>query len=934
MIDFSQQMDLEHVFNFDRFHEVLREKLATAQGGEYLRLKEFIEDNPMLWKVYDVSKSKAIVNILTDEIFKAYGLCVDINDMLHLPKAKKLVVQTDKEPAIRDLIKDFLEGKSEPQCLRDITCYVNDRRMSKTSTRNINASMYQDDEIFVHYENDYWGLSSKAKQYSKTFIRYKSRKKTASTAYRDLYGKEELTSILCEDSAAHGNSDTNLKSQTFELRYSTKREHKPTEFFIKAFSNSYRLDLGLGYFSSACFNVLAPGVAHFVKNGGRMRMYINPQLTEEDYNLLKNGCAKEFEQRLLQSYESLLQVFSRRDKLFFQCLSYLISRKRIEVKMAVLNEGGIAHEKFGIFADTEGNEVVFNGSMNLTVAGLTRNIESIDCTCSWHEGDALKRIVYYHEDFEHIWNEEDPDVTVIPADEFCQRVVKTYPVDTVDELIQFEKEVLKELQDEQASSIDANTPHFPSKYPTGAFPYQVDAYRNWVARGKKGVFAMATGTGKTIASLNCALEEYYLDDYYRLLILVPSLALVEQWVDEAKNFNFRNVICVSSENSCWKSLLVSLANKLRYGRAVNYVIISTYQSFVMQDFQVLLLKLAQGTILIADEAHNIGSESVRVVFRTLPIDRRIALSATPKRIYDEEGTQEIESFFNDIYPYTYNFTMRRAIREERLMPYFYYPRLAYLNEDEMEKYARITRQLVQMYSSEKKIFSNPERAKQLLMTRKNILHKAADKMNVFRSILQEIGEEKLKYCFVYSAAGCRTRSDERNDEQIDEYILKEMQRVLKETYPSVTCNSYTGEDGKEIRKQKLDAFAAGKLDVLFAKNCLDEGVDVPRAEYGIFTSSTGNPRQFIQRRGRLLRRHPDKQFAFIYDIIVAPNFHSPYYDKKFWNIEKNLVEGEMRRVANFASLTTIYYTGAMDALEDLIQFYEIDLNGMVLNEED
>ena len=135
------------------------------------------------------------------------------------------------------------------------------------------------------------------------------------------------------------------------------------------------------------------------------------------------------------------------------------------------------------------------------------------------------------------------------------------------------------------------------------------------------------------------------------------------------------------------------------------------------------------------------------------------------------------------------------------------------------------------------------------------------------------------------------------------------------------------------KEKKLEAFANGQLNVLFAKNCLDEGIDVPRAEYGIFTSSTGNPRQFIQRRGRLLRKHPDKHFAYIYDIIIAPNFNSPLYERRFWNMEKLLVEGEMRRVANFASLATNYYTGAMESLADLVDFYDIDLNGMVLEEE-
>ena len=597
----------------------------------------------------------------------------------------------------------------------------------------------------------------------------------------------------------------------------------------------------------------------------------------------------------------------------------------------MLKEDGIAHEKFGIFADTGGNEVAFNGSMNLTASGLTKNIEAIDTICSWRSSDDRERIRGYHDDFESIWENKNPDIIVFPADEFCNRILVTYPTTDIDDLVKMENAVIKEI--EQENALVSDEPHFPSKYKDGPHPYQTDAYKAWKNRGKRGVFAMATGTGKTITSLNCALEEYRDDGFYRLLILVPSLALVEQWGDEVKNFNFRNVIKVSSENAQWNVELARMTMKMSLGRNVNYVIISTYASFVMKNFQILLPKLSQGAILIADEAHNIGSISVRNAFHALTIERRIALSATPNRVYDEEGTREIESFFNDTHPYTYSFSMSRAIREERLMPYCYFPYLAKLEDDEMLEYARITRQLVQMYNAAKATFSDPERARKLLLVRKNLLHKARNKMYVFRQILRTIGEENLKYCFVYSAAGKRTKLDENDDEQLDEYILKEMQSVLKQTFPNVTCNSYTGEDSKEMRRQKLTAFAEGQLNVLFAKNCLDEGVDVPRAEYGIFTSSSGNPRQFIQRRGRLLRKHEDKKFAYIYDMVVVPDFHSPHYDRRFWTMEKNLVENEMHRVANFGYLASNYYTGALRMLDEVVRFYEIDLDGMVLNEE-
>lgn len=897
MFDPSQRIEFEGIFNFDAFHQYMEQFIKDSASGATFVLKELLLDRADFWLDYAPGRIKSLILILENELYDAYELIPDNKEIYHVVKSAPIAPTPTRSLTIRDLAKECLEQSAYPLEIGTIFKYVNEHGGNCASIRSLYVSLGALTDIFVRFSNGTWGLKS---------VTYKTQE-----------------SLLFE---------TSLSDKTFELRYSTKREHKPTAFFNTALSNSSHLDLGLGYFSSAVFNVLASGFAHFIKNGGIMRMYINPNLSEEDYELLKNHDIDAFKNRLLESYDQLFSILSKRNELFFKCLSYLIRQKRIEIRIVVLNEGGIAHEKFGVFTDSYGDEVAFNGSMNLTAAGLTRNIESIDCICSWHNNENKKRIEGYHHDFNNIWNGRNKDVTIVESDEFCNMIVTKYPQENVDALIKEEAEVIAELKTEERNNL-LKEPHFPPKFP-GAFPYQVDAYKAWCKNGKKGIFAMATGTGKTITSLNCALEEYMDDGFYRLVILVPSLALVEQWADEATSFHFGNIIMVSSENALWRTKLMDVVGRIERGKDVNYTIITTYQSFVGVDFQQILPRISSGAILIADEAHNIGSESVRNAFRNLKIDRRIALSATPQRVYDEEGTKEIESFFNDTYPYTYSFSMRKAIKMERLMPYYYHPRIAYLEEDEMQKYTFYTRQLLQLYNDKTGRFSDPERAHTLLMQRKNILHKARNKMMVFNGILNSIGEDKLKYCFVYSAAGKRSSWQEADDENIDNEIISQMLAITKETFPRIRCNTYTSKDSKVSRRQKLEAFAAGQLDILFAKNCLDEGVDVPRAEYGIFTSSTGNPRQFIQRRGRLIRRHKDKRFAYIYDIVVSPNFWSPNYDRKCWNMEKNLVEGEMRRVANFASLASNYYTGAMSALQELLDFYEISLDSLVLNEED
>jgi len=739
-----------------------------------------------------------------------------------------------------------------------------------------------------------------------------------------------------------------LKDKDFKYRYSTGRKDLPFDFCALALSNSAKLDIGLGYFSTASINILSIGFAHFISNGGKMRLYINQYLTEDDYILLHNNQTVDFEEYILQSFNALKTTFSKRDEHFFKCLSYLIQTNRIEIKIVIPKDGGLAHEKFGIFTDEIGNKVAFTGSMNLTAAALVKNIETIECTCSWKSEDSRERIEISEQDFTEIWTGANEAVLVFPAKKFCQEIVKTYPNVDAHELLLQEKEIIKKLVGNKVSEEIIPTiqtvkePHFPYKYPDGARPYQVEAYEKWLQNGKQGIFAMATGTGKTITSLNCALQEYQQDGLYQLLILVPTIALVEQWIEEIAQFDFKNLITVFSENPQWRQQIAKLEDKVSRGKKVNFVIISTYQSFINKDFQQILPHLPENMILIADEAHNIGSELVRAVFRKLHINRRIALSATPNRIYDEEGTAELEGFFNDKPSYVYNFSMKKAIEEGRLMEYCYYPKIAYLNDDEMQNYAQITEQLLRLFDSTTKQFKDSQKAKKLLMLRKRILHKADDKMRVFKGIITEIGQDKLKYCFVYVPEGKKMfDSDEAilysnadNDFETDIYeetIIKKMLDTTKDFFPNTTCNTYTGKNSKAERKTILQGFENGQINVLFAMKCLDEGVDVPRAEYGIFASSTGNPRQFIQRRGRLLRKHAEKTFAHIYDIVVVPNFQSPYYSKDFWNMERSLVRGELNRVAYFANLATNNYTGALKSLDEVARFYDLVLSELILS---
>ena len=716
-----------------------------------------------------------------------------------------------------------------------------------------------------------------------------------------------------------------LANIDFQYSYSQIDSHRPAEFCSLALSNSINLDLGLGYFSSASFNILAEGMARFIVNGGRMNLYINQYISKEDYELLKGQHDNNFDDDLVTQFQSLLHTFKSRDTHFFQCLAYLIQSKRINVKIVVLANGGLPHEKYGIFTDEVGNKIYFNGSMNMTAYALVGNLETVECTCSWKGEDSRLKVQSFEDHFQKVWKGNCDGVLVYDAKKFCNIIQSTYPNQDPEQLLIREQNLISDLIEKNKAK--AKLPHFPVKYPDGALPYQEEAYAAWKSNGKRGIFAMATGTGKTVTSLNCALHEYSEDGFYHLLILVPTLDLVEQWQNELRSFNFKNILPISSLNPSWRKELLGISQRTKRGRAVDYAIVSTYDSFVHKDFQMLLPSISDSLILIADEAHNIGGKQVKSCFTQMTIERRIALSATPERVYDDVGTSEICDFFNDKRPYVYSFPMSRAINEGRLCKYYYFPRVAYLNEAEMAKYTYLTKRLVALWDEAKKQFKDKAEAEKILMNRKRIIHKCEDKIRVYREILQEIGEDRLKYTFVYAPQGKYERIGVEDEIALtEEDDMSFIQKLLDETkhiYPNLLCNTFTGQDSKEKRNILLKSFADGTINILLAMKCLDEGVDVPRAEIGIFTSSTGNPREFIQRRGRLLRTHKDKKYSYIYDIVVIPDTINQ--DDSMSRMESNLVRGELQRVAYFSSLAQNCYSndGAYEMLNDVAHHFGI-----------
>lgn len=729
--------------------------------------------------------------------------------------------------------------------------------------------------------------------------------------------------------------------------YRPGEENSPEKFFNDCLENSKEFDLQLGYFSSAAISVLADGFASFISKGGKMRLVINQIVSEEDKQAItkgvKGGIIECFD---LSNFDELRKTFDEYQQQFFDCLAFLIYDNRIDIRIIrPRNSSGIAHTKSGQFRD--GDSITsFTGSANFTINGLFNNLEEIKIDRS-DSVDPMtrKRIENQRIDFDRIMAQEKANIEYLSPDELIAAVKSNFGDKTIEELLDVEqklrtikrekairKKAKEKQQDTSVLKVNQESPKFP--YPSGPRAYQCEAFENWKNNGQKGLFAMATGTGKTITSLNCLLEIYNRKKYYKALILVPTITLVNQWEKECLKFNFTNIIKVCSTNPSWQNDLarIQMLERLR-GDKVSYVIISTYASFVKdRTFDTLNSFSPSQLLLIADEAHNLGAASLRKKMNKVVYGRRIGLSATPDRQYDEVGNDAINEFFNIKEGYTFEYSMKEAIENGVLCKYLYYPHLIELTDTEMDEYVAISQKIVKYFNFNKGVFDkSDEILTGLLIKRKRIIHKAINKQNVFRDILQKRIDEtgSLKYTLVYVPEGNKPDTYEA-----DKYILSDVTDTgddetqhLIDTYTSIvrdistktTVRKFTSDSAE--RDEILLDFAKGNVEVLTSMKCLDEGVDVPRSELAIFCASTGNPRQFIQRRGRVLRTHPDKKLAILHDLVVAPKVAA---SDSTYQMERSMLKSELLRVNNFATLSLNPFY-AQQELNDIMNYYNLNL---------
>ena len=728
--------------------------------------------------------------------------------------------------------------------------------------------------------------------------------------------------------------------------YTPQGEHTPHEFFSNALSNSLIFDIQLGYFNSAAINVLSSSFATFISNGGFMRMAINQIVSAKDKAAissgLEGGLVAPFD---LTCWESIKEGLDEYGEHFFKCLAYLIQEKRIEIQIIKPKAtSGIAHTKKGQFTDSDGMVVGFSGSANFTLGGLFNNLEDINIFLSTSPDISIqKKIANQKAEFDRVMNGTQKEIEYLSSKDLETAITSTYGNQDIEDLLNVEdklrsykrKQKETKLLKEGESGVYYSTPRFP--YKEGPREYQKAAFENWKNNNQKGLFAMATGTGKTITSLNCLYEIYTRKGYYKAIILVPTVTLVNQWEEECRKFRFSNIVKVFSKNPFWQDEVdrICFNEKYQTDSLQSYVIISTYASYSRPKvFEKLNSLDKRRVLLIADEAHNMGAESMAKKLKDIPYARRVGLSATPERQFDDSGNTKLRKFFGAEESYTFEYSMDEAIHGANpvLCKYYYYPHVIRLTDEEMDAYIELSEKISKYFNYNTETFTTKDEIlKRLLLARKRIIHKAANKLATFRKIVQDRFDERgnLNYTLVYVPEGLKPdywgaeddfdRTDIIGEDVDTDRLINEYTATVLNVDGHVTVRKFVS--GQKDREELLRNFATSKVQVLTSMKCLDEGVDVPRSELAIFCSSTGNPRQFIQRRGRVLRKHPEKEFAILHDLVVVPEVGSQYNSYK---MERALLQSELSRVKNFADMSENPSYSEME-LRSALDYYALNL---------
>jgi len=688
-----------------------------------------------------------------------------------------------------------------------------------------------------------------------------------------------------------------LTDETFLEEYRTGTHNFVNDFYKKAFSQSIEYCRAVGYFRSSSLEAFGSTLQGFLHNKGKIKLITSIELTESDNNAIKKGITKQeiCEKRINSIIEN---EFKENIGNGITKLTKLLEIGRLTIKIALPKSGrGIYHEKVGLFFDKNNNYIAFSGSANESKNAFENNYECIEVFTSWNEKSRAEKKKIH---FESLWNNTNNNVFIFDFSEaskkrIIQKVKEVRPID-------YGIDILKS-PDDLGDYNKNKSPSLPDWLEVR--DYQKEAYNKWKENNFYGILSMATGTGKTITAFYSLIKLLHQEERLATVVVVPYQHLVTQWEEEAKSFGIKFILCFENSKK-WSSTLLEAITRYKYGEEKYLFIITTTSTYILPKFQDPILKL-DNLCMVVDEAHNFGSPQIRKRYLS-NANFRLGLSATPIRHMDEEGTEALFEYLGEI---IYEFSLEQAIKMRMLTPYKYYPVLVYLTKEEQKEYLELTQKIIKLSVYEDE--NSKEILKIMLLKRAKIISSAQNKIPALKRLLIK---ERLEYSS-FNLFYCSSNIREYKDNGIR--MVDEVYEMLKSLGMSIENFTAMDSTSKEERTALITHLKKEIIDGLVAIRCLDEGVDIPDVKRAFILSSSSNPKEFIQRRGRVLRKADGKEFAEIYDFLVVP---FGYDSEEEYRANRKYLEKELKRYREFAKLA-LNYPSCEKELIDIMSEYRL-----------
>lgn len=614
----------------------------------------------------------------------------------------------------------------------------------------------------------------------------------------------------------------------FKTTY-TSEDDIISDFFRPAFLQFKNTKICSAYFSSAILIDLFDEIDHQLSNGGTFQLIIGADTNPIELKKMQTLALGSEGDYIL---EKVFGNISLEHIEKYKILMKHIRNHKFSIKVGkTVKTNACFHNKLYLFHNSSYEMgIAASGSLNFTHAGIYDNYENIILR------ESLPSFIESMKEFEKLWVDSLSGTTV--------ETILDYVINEIDYQINIQKE--KNITNENLILNDFENNNMKSTKQMRQ--YQIDAINSFFGNNMKGILSMATGSGKTFTAIKI-IEKLTQETKAIPIICVPYKVLAEQWKREINEIlPDKNILVCNSENPNWSQTIGSF---LRIPE--DKIIIVVDKTYTSEKFINSIKNYIEKIFLVVDEAHNFKSEKmINENYHNFPY--RLALSATP--FYDDEDNPKDVKFKEYFSGVIFEFSLKDAINQEFLVPYKYLYTHVNLDVEEYKQYNTYSSQIAGL-------IERGLDASALLTKRNSILANCINKLEKFKNLCE------CKFypsnTIIYCGKGYSTKEENKR-------VIAEIADLIVKYNRSILVQQFTSEERPDERIEIMNNFTNGRYDFLTAMKCLDEGVDIPEVSNVVILASDNTKREWVQRRGRVLRRAKGKKIASIYDFIVCdPN---------------------------------------------------------------